>query len=125
MRFLETLKALRMKSQKVFKFSLLSYLIFLYFSDILLKFLNRFLYFLNEDIKLDLSDDANSNEFADGGMKNGNKSKKPKKSGFKSMDKFLEKFGKDEFYTDKIHKVDKNKMFFNHFKNKLPKFRKN
>jgi len=53
------------------------------------------------------------------------KNKKPKKIGLRSMDKFLEKFGNDEFYTNKIHKVDKNKMFYNHFKNTLPKFQDN
>ena len=82
------------------------------------------------DIKLDLFDEASENEsFNDdsnySNHRKNKKTQKSKKSGFGSMDKFLEKFEDDKSYTDKIDNIDKNKMFFNHFKNTLPKFEKN
>ena len=72
---------------------------------------------------MNFSDDAfntdffNNNNHAD---KNSKKNKRLNKSPFGSMNKFLEKFGNDEFYTNKINSVDKNKMFYNHMKNTLP-----
>ncbi len=45
-----------------------------------------------------------------------------KKNKGKSMHNILKKLGKDGFYFDKIHAEDKNKMFFDHFKNTIPIF---
>lgn len=74
---------------------------------------------------MDLYDEPSSHGNDGYSLKNNKRSRKTQKSGFRSMDKFLEKFGNDKFYTDKIHSVDKNKMFYNHFKNKLPRLDEN
>jgi len=73
------------------------------------------LFIYNLDIKFDLFDNPSYN----------NESLNKKKFGIKTMDNFLEKFGNDKFENRKIYNVDKNKMFLDHFKNRLPKMVEN